>query len=321
MSVGARTMPVTDDIVGPSVAHTLAALVPIGGDPTTAGSPSSFWRATITPDGPGTINIRWRRDVAGSVHITHECFGPGAQWLDQRLDDLIGKNDDGATWAPAPADRADRPGCVVNETFRRHGPILIGRTSTPYHDLLPTVIGQRITASEAARQWRRLCTVFGDAAPGPCSGLRLPPAAETLRSVPLWRFHPLGIESSRARTIIEVARRYEALSRLTTRPDDVSSRRAVDLLRSIPGVGVWTTSIVLTSAFGHPDSPTIGDYWIPHLVVRALTGASRGSDEEMLELLAPFAPQRGRVVQALMRAGHRVERRGPGRRTPPIERW
>jgi hypothetical protein len=40
-------------------------------------------------------------------------------------------------------------------------------------------------------------------------------------------------------------------------------------------------------------------------------GARRGSDERMLELLEPYAGQRGRVVRLLEHAGA-----GPGRRGP-----
>ena len=41
----------------------------------------------------------------------------------------------------------------------------------------------------------------------------------------------------------------------------------------------------------------------------------------MLELLAPYAGQRGRVIRALLLAGWSAPKRGPGQRIQPIARW
>jgi hypothetical protein len=40
------------------------------------------------------------------------------------------------------------------------------------------------------------------------------------------------------------------------------------------------------------------------MVVHHLTGRPRGTDEEMLELLDPFRPHRGRVTRLLHTLGH-----------------
>jgi hypothetical protein len=41
----------------------------------------------------------------------------------------------------------------------------------------------------------------------------------------------------------------------------------------------------------------------------------------MLELLAPYAGHRGRVIRLLERDGHRAPRFGPRRGILPIARW
>jgi 3-methyladenine DNA glycosylase/8-oxoguanine DNA glycosylase len=64
-------------------------------------------------------------------------------------------------------------------------------------------------------------------------------------------------------------------------------------------------------AYGDPDVVTVGDYHLPHLVSWALAGEPRGTDERMLELLEPFAGNRGRVVALLALAGLGAPRFGP----------
>jgi hypothetical protein len=54
-----------------------------------------------------------------------------------------------------------------------------------------------------------------------------------------------------------------------------------------------------------------GDYHIPDVVAFALAGEARGDDRRMLELLEPYAGQRGRVIRLLMTGGRHPPRFGP----------
>ena len=58
---------------------------------------------------------------------------------------------------------------------------------------------------------------------------------------------------------------------------------------------------------GDPDAVAVGDYHLKNVVGYALAGEARATDERMLELLTPYAGQRGRVIRALLRHGHRAE--------------
>ena len=64
-------------------------------------------------------------------------------------------------------------------------------------------------------------------------------------------------------------------------------------------------------ALGDADAVSVGDFHLPHLVSWALAGEPRGDDTRMLELLAPFAPHRGRVVRLLEGSGLSAPRYGP----------
>ncbi len=57
------------------------------------------------------------------------------------------------------------------------------------------------------------------------------------------------------------------------------------------------------------------------MVAWALHDRPRGTDEEMLASLAPYAGQRGRVLRLLGAAGHAAPKFGPRRRILPMHRW
>ncbi|MFT3854224.1 MAG: hypothetical protein QM733_16005 [Ilumatobacteraceae bacterium] len=89
----------------------------------------------------------------------------------------------------------------------------------------------------------------------------------------------------------------------------------------LPGIGAWTLGSVLGPVFGDPDVFAIGDYHLKNTVSWALAGRPRGTDEEMVELLAPYLGQRGRVVRLLLLDGHSAPKFGPRHRVLPIARW
>ena len=86
---------------------------------------------------------------------------------------------------------------------------------------------------------------------------------------------------------------------------------ALARLLLIPGIGLWTAAETLQRAIGHPDAVSVGDYHLPNMVVHVLTGRARGSDEEMLTLLAPWAGQRQRVMRLIELTGNTAPRFGP----------
>jgi hypothetical protein len=64
----------------------------------------------------------------------------------------------------------------------------------------------------------------------------------------------------------------------------------------------------------------IGDFHLKNLVAHVLTGRPRGTDEEMLATLAPYAGQRGRILLWLSLAGVAAPKFGPRRHNPDIRR-
>lgn len=290
-----------------------------------------FIRATLTPDGPGTLVLRWNIATAESPKTVDarsrrlptqipeaeilttkvDVFGPGGDWLGAGADRLLGADDHGAAWLQS------GPHPLVARAAREFSGVRIGASGCLYHELLPVVLGQRITAGEAVRQWAALCDELGDPAPGPIAGLRLPPEPSRLAATPTWWFHPHGVEVHRARPLIEIARHSDKLWAWS----ELSATEAWDRLSALSGVGAWTIGSALGPALGDPDAFAVGDFHLKNLVSYNLAGEPRGTDSRLVELLEPYRGQRGRVVRWIGLAGVAPPKYGPRQRVLPMHRW
>ncbi|SEF97431.1 3-methyladenine DNA glycosylase/8-oxoguanine DNA glycosylase [Thermomonospora echinospora] len=248
----------------------------------------AVWRASFTPDGPGTLRVRERADL-GVVEAS--AWGPGAGWLLDGLPELLGAEDEPGSLEPVHA--------VVKEGLARWRGLRVGRSNRVFEALVPAVLEQKVVTTEAWRAWGYLLRRFGEPAPG-APEMRVPPPPAVWARIPSWEWHRAGAEAVRARTIVNAAR---AASRLE---EDAAERR----LRSLPGIGVWTAAEIRQRAVGDPDAVSVGDYHLPALVGWALAGR-RVDDAGMLELLEPYAGHRYRVTRLLERSGPRPARRGP----------
>jgi 3-methyladenine DNA glycosylase/8-oxoguanine DNA glycosylase len=281
----------------------LGPLVRGSGDPTIRVAAAAAIRASVTPDGPGAIEIRLEGLVARAW-----AWGPGAAHLLDGLPAALGQDDDDSGFEPG-----HHP--VVARLARRHGRVRLGRTGAVWEALLPAILEQRITGTEAWRNYRRLVRAHGAPAPGPL-GLWLPPTPATIATLPSWTLTELGIEPRRGTLLRRIAResaRFEALGQAAraTGGGGAGAAAVAAALQAQPGIGPWTAAEVTLRALGDPDAVSVGDAHLSHVVAFALTGAPRGSDEEMLELLTPWAGHRARVVRLLESSGIMPPRYGP----------
>ena len=91
---------------------------------------------------------------------------------------------------------------------------------------------------------------------------------------------------------------------------DLAPAQADRRLRSIPGIGPWTSAEIRQRAAGDADAVSVGDYHLPSLVGWTLAGRIT-DDAGMLELLAPYAGHRYRVTRLIELGGSAPPRRGP----------
>jgi 3-methyladenine DNA glycosylase/8-oxoguanine DNA glycosylase len=266
----------------------------------------AVWRTSLTPDGPGTLRLTRRRPSAGTggsgqpgSYVTGSAWGEGAAWLLAALPDLLGVRDDPAAFLPVHPR--------LRELARQLRGLRISRSDRVLEALVPAVLEQKVVSLEAHRAWRRLLAWFGSPAPGPApAGMRVFPPPATWLAIPPWDWHRAGVEPVRARTIAGAARVASRLEAICALPGPEADRR----LRSLPGIGPWTSAEVRQRACGDADAVSVGDYHIPAMVGWTLTGQPT-DDAGMLDLLAPYAGQRYRATRLIELGGARPPRRGP----------
>ena len=292
-----------------AVGQTLAVLRHGPADPTVRYGAGVFWRGLRTPEGNATLRLDVR---AKDGEVVATAWGDGADWALEAVPAMLGAEDDPAGF---PAERHAR----VAELARRFPYLRLPRTGLIMESLVPAVIEQRVAGTEAFAGYRRLVHFFGERAPGPGEGLRLwvPPSPKTLVSIPSWDWLRLGIDPARSHAVLGAASVAPSLERAARVPAAEADRR----LRSLRGIGVWTSAEVRVRSHGDADAVSFGDYNVARDVGWALTGRDGVDDDGLAELLEPFRPHRYRVQRLVELAGIRRPRRGarmPLRRHLPV---
>lgn len=272
------------------------------GDPTHRRLGGTWLRATRTPIGPALVKI-----AANGSQVAARAWGEGAECALDQLPRLLGADDAPGSFRPLPEHE------TLVAAHRRFPALRIGRSDAVFEALAPACIEQVVTGKEAFRAWRLLVGEFGEPAPGPATdpdsaayGMRVPPDPKVWAGVPTWRFLAAGVEQRRYRTLVHAAGRAAALERtLALEPLAVSQA-----LRSLPGVGPWTSAEVRQRSHGDADAWSIGDYHVGKDISYALTGEPL-DDAACLELLEPYRGHRYRVQLLLSLGAARTPRRAP----------
>ncbi|MCX5226579.1 DNA-3-methyladenine glycosylase 2 family protein [Streptomyces sp. NPDC006553] len=271
-------------------------------DPTFRATPDgSVWRASRTPDGPGTIRVAVRE---GAPEAEAEAWGPGATWLLDNAPALLGAEDDPAAFVPRHK--------LLLASHRRRPGLRLTRTGLVLESLIPTILEQKVTTTEAYGAWRHLVRKYGEPAPGPApEGMYVMPDARTWTQIPSWEWHRANVDGKRSATIVRAARVAARLEEAVLMEPPAARRR----LELIPGIGPWTSAETIQRSNGAPDEVTTGDLHLPGIVGWALAGDRTADDEAMLDLLAPYEGQRHRAARLILLSGRVPPRRAP-RMTP-----
>jgi 3-methyladenine DNA glycosylase/8-oxoguanine DNA glycosylase len=243
--------------------------------------------------------------MAYGGEVRGEAWGPGAEWLLERLPGLLGADDDPSAFVP-------RHRLVALARHRRPG-LRLTRTGLVLESLIPSVLEQKVTTDEAYRAWRLLVRKFGEPAPGPAPGrMHVMPEPRTWALIPSWEWHRAGVDNKRASTILRAVRVAARLEQAVGMPAEAARAR----LELVPGIGPWTSAETVQRSHGAPDAVTVGDLHLPGIVGWALAGDRDADDSVMLELLEPYAGQRHRAARLILLSG-----RTPPRREPKMRKW
>jgi 3-methyladenine DNA glycosylase/8-oxoguanine DNA glycosylase len=280
------------------VATVLAPLRRGPGDPTYRITPDGrHVRGIRTPEGAATLVLA-SRPGEGLVEALAE--GPGAAWALEAVPRLLGAEDDPSGFAP------QHP--VLAAAWRRHRDWRIGASGLVMEALVPGIIEQKVTGQEAFGGFRRLVRRYGEPAPGLGAELDVwvQPDDATLRRIPSWEWLRLHVDGGRSRPLVAAARVAPALERAGALGPEEFDRR----VRTLPGIGVWTSAEVRSRALGDADAVSFGDYHVAKNVGWVLTG-EEVDDDGLAALLEPYRPHRHRVQRLVELAGLVRPRRGP----------
>ena len=272
------------------------------GDPTfRRAADGAIWRGIRTPEGATTLRLVAAPDDGT---VTGEAWGSGAEWVLAQLPRMLGADDDPSGFEPL-----HKP---IEDAWRRHRNWRLGATDLVMESLVPAIIEQKVTGQEAFGAFRALVHRFGERAPGPPSEpdpvvrLWVQPSPSELRAIPSWEWLRLPVDGARSRPIQHAARVAPALERAGRQAPEEFDRR----LRTLPGIGVWTSAEVRSRALGDPDSVSFGDYHVAANVGYVLTGEPL-DDAGLAVLLEPYAGHRHRVQRLVELARLRRPRHGP----------
>lgn len=266
-------------------------------DPTYKVVRGRHWRALNTPTGAATLAVS-PLDADGVVRA--EAWGPGAPAVLEQLPVLLGAADDPSGFRP------EHP--LLVELQRRRPHWRLSRLPSLWDALVPIVIEQKVTGQEATGGIRALLARHGAPAPGPGAslGLRTFPTADVVRRIPSWEWLAMHIDPARSGTLLRAAAVADSLERAVA----ADPERADARLRSVPGIGIWTSAEVRARTLGDADAVSFGDYNVAADVGWALTGEPL-DDEGLAELLEPYRPHRLRVQRLVTMARITRPRRGP----------
>lgn len=272
------------------------------GDPTfRRTTDGATWRGIRTPEGPTTLRIT-SQPQDGTV--TGQAWGTGSGWVLAQLPRMLGGDDDPTGFQPL-----HRP---IADAWRRNGNWRLGATDLVMESLVPAIIEQKVTGQEAFGAFRTMVHRFGERAPGPPSEpdpavrLWLQPSPGDLRAIPTWEWLKLPVDGARSRPIQHAARVASSLERAGRETPEEFDRR----VRTLPGIGPWTSAETRSRAMGDTDSVSFGDYHVAANLGYVLTGAPV-DDDGLAVLLEPYAGHRHRVQRLVELAGFRLPRHGP----------
>lgn len=267
-------------------------------------SDGGWRRAEQGTVGPLILEVRTTTD-----RLTLQVWGPAhtpTAEAEQALDDVrawAGLNDDPRGFVELIMGHP-----VLRQALKHVGVPVLGAFPRAAESFGRAVLGQLVQGLEANRSMAQLVAMLGTPTPHDVWAY---PTRKTIGAAPAHQLRRCGIALRSAGVLHRFAVQEPALEAIAGTRDWA----ALDArLRRFPGVGVWT-SAETRLYLGDADAASFGDYHIPALVGWAL-GQREETDEAMAELLRPFVPQRGRVIQLLGRAARlglvqSKPRRGP----------
>ncbi|MEA2304468.1 MAG: hypothetical protein QOH43_1748 [Solirubrobacteraceae bacterium] len=177
---------------------------------------------------------------------------------------------------------------LIGPSVRRAPWLRPMRRAEPFEALAWGICEQLIEYERAAAIQRRIVRRHGPQCPD--TGLRDVPGPRVLAGVAPARLQAMDLSAGRALALVKAARMVAA-GRVDLHAADHEA--AWRRLRTIPGIGSWTTDVLALHGQGRLDVLPAGDLAYRKLVARLTTGGNPHARAEEAEVRAFFAPYEG----------------------------
>jgi DNA-3-methyladenine glycosylase II len=194
-----------------------------------------------------------------------------------------------------------RDDSLIGPSVRAHPGVRPFARPEPFEALAWAVCEQLIEFERAAAIQRRLVWQLGRRCPA--TGMRDAPSADALAAQSPARLCSLGLTETRAIALVRAAREVAS-----GRADlyAVDHERAWKRLHAIRGIGRWTLQMLALTGQGRLDQLPAGDLAYLKFVGRLRSGGNpwaRATEEEVVELFAPYEPWAGLAGLHALRSG------------------
>lgn len=194
-----------------------------------------------------------------------------------------------------------RSDALIGRSLRTNPGLRVPGKPDPFQSLAWAICEQLIEIERAAVIQRRIVFRLGRRCP--LSGLRDAPSAATIASQAPARLASFDLSPSRALALIGAAREV-ASGRVKL--DDADPEPGWRRLARIRGIGSWTIQMLGLTGQARLDQLPAGDLAYLKLVGRLRSGGdprARATEEEVMELFAPYAPWAGLAGLHALRSG------------------
>lgn len=155
-----------------------------------------------------------------------------------------------------------------------------------FEALVDTVVGQQLSVKVADTLYARLKAHVGAVTP------------TNLKAIQPEAIRALGIATSKANTIIEIARLVDSKELVLADLHTHSDQEVYATLLAIKGVGPWTSEMIMMFALGREDLFSPGDGGLMRAISR-LYGPEKASKQAIDELSHAWAPYRTWAAKVL----------------------
>jgi AraC family transcriptional regulator of adaptative response / DNA-3-methyladenine glycosylase II len=180
---------------------------------------------------------------------------------------------------------------VLGELAQRRPGMRVPGAFDGFEVAVRTIIGQQVTVAAARTIAGRFAAALGDPIETPFEALTtIFPSAARVAGVAVDLIARLGMPAARARTVIALARAVADGDLILTPHTDLHA--TLERLRTLPGVGEWTTQYIAMRALAWPDA-------FPHTDLGVMKALKEKHARRVLEAGEAWRPWRAYAVMQL----------------------